>query len=81
MCAICAGTFFNTESRRRVDPVLNTVYSVMLLIRDMCKSRGAKTLVGRYAHNGKAIKEAYDKKRWAKAAPARDEHREHNHIV
>ena len=58
-----------------VDPDdLKTVYSSVLPICNICKSHGAKIVVGRYGKNGRTIEESLDKKRRraeaAKAAKA-----------
>ena len=50
---------------------LKTIYSVVLPICAICKIQGAKTLVGRYCSNGKAIEQRLDQKsRRAEAAVA-----------
>ena len=54
MCAVCAGTSHD-DLGGTVDPTLQTIYSTVLPICTICKSLGAKTLVGRYRPNGKAI--------------------------
>ena len=50
---------------------LKTIYSVVLPICAICKIQGAKTLVGRYCSNGKAIEQRLDQnKSRAEAAAA-----------
>ena len=51
----------------QVDSDLKTIYSVVLPICSICKSQGAKTFVGRYKPNGKAIEGRLDQKKRAKA--------------
>ena len=70
ICAICAGTSHDSEGGK-VDGVLKTVYANVLPICDTCKSQGAKTMVGRHNHNGKAIQQGLDKQRREKAVVAR----------
>ena len=56
-----------------VDPDLKTVYSSVLPICNICKSHGAKIVVGRYSYckNGRrTIEESLDKKHRAEAAKA-----------
>ena len=53
-----------------VDPDLKTVHSSVLPICNICKSHGAKIVVGRYGKNGRTIEESLDKKRRAEAAKA-----------
>ena len=69
MCAICAGTSHDPLGGE-VDPDLKTIYSTVLPICNICKSRGAKTVVGRYGRAGKAIEERLDQRRRAEAAAA-----------
>ena len=52
LCAICAGMFDDTEGGK-VDSLLKSVYAVVPPICDICKSRGGKSLAGRYKHNGR----------------------------
>ena len=49
---------------------LKTIYSVVLPICAICKIQGAKTLVGRYCSNGKAIEQRLDQKSRADEAAA-----------
>ena len=56
MCAICANTSNDVEGGK-IDDVLKTTYITELPICDTCKRLGAKTLVGRHKHNGRAIQE------------------------
>ena len=69
MCAVCAGTSHD-DLGGTVDPTLQTIYSIVLPICTICKSQGAKTLVGRYRPNGKAIEKRLDQKSKAEAAAA-----------
>ena len=69
LCAICAGTSHDPVGGE-VDPDLKTVYSSVLPICTICKSHGAKIVVGRYGKNGRTIEESLDKKRRAEAAKA-----------
>ena len=69
MCAICAGASHDVVGGQ-VDSTLQTIYSVVLPICTICKSQGAKTLVGRYKPNGKAIEERLDREKKAEAAKA-----------
>ena len=69
LCAICAGTSHDPVGGE-VDPDLKTVYSSVLPICNICKSHGAKIVVGRYGKNGRTIEESLDKKRRAEAAKA-----------
>ena len=69
MCAICAGTSHD-DLGGQVDPILKTIYTVVLPICSICKTQGAKTLVGRYRPNGKAIEGRLDQKKRAEAAAA-----------
>ena len=55
LCAICAGTSHDDPVGGEVDPDLKTVYSSVLPICNICKSRGAKIVVGRYCKNGRTI--------------------------
>ena len=50
MCAICAGTSHDPVGGE-VDPDLKTIYSSVLPFCTICKSHGAKTVVGRYGSN------------------------------
>ena len=69
MCAICAGTSHDDKGGQ-VDSTLKTIFSVVLPICSICKSQGAKTLVGRYKPNGKEIEKRLDQKNRAEAAVA-----------
>ena len=69
MCAICAGTSHD-DVGGEIDPALQTIYSVVLPICTICKSQGAKIVVGRYGRNGKAIEQRLDQQRRAEAAAA-----------
>ncbi len=64
LCAICAGKS-NDADGGKIDPDLTAVYATVLPICDTCKSRGEKTLVGRYTNNGKAIQQRFDKNLWS----------------
>ena len=69
MCAICAGTSHDALGGK-VDPTLETIYGIVLPICTICKKQGAKTLVGRYCSNGRAIEKRLDQTRRAEAAAA-----------
>ena len=47
----------------KIDPIMLSMYNVVLPISDTCKSNGAKYIVGRHIHNGKAIQERMDQAR------------------
>ena len=47
----------------KIDPIMLSMYTVVLPICDTCKSNGSKTIVGRHTHNGKAIQERMDQNR------------------
>ena len=53
-----------------MDPIMLTMHSVELPICDTCKSNGAKTVVDRQTHNGKAIQEQMDQSRRGDAQAA-----------
>jgi len=52
------------------ESVMLSMYNVVLPICDTCKSNGAKTVVGRHTHNGKAIQERMDQARRREALVA-----------
>ena len=54
LCAICANTTMDVGGGK-IDPIMLSMYSVVFPICDTCKTNGAKTIVGRHTHNGKAI--------------------------
>ncbi len=62
LCAVCANTTLDAGGGK-IDPVMLTMYCVVLPICDTCKSNGSKTIVGRHTHNGKAIQERMDQNR------------------
>jgi hypothetical protein len=73
ICAICCGTSHDSQDGE-VYVVLKTVYAnALILICDNCKSKGAKTMVGRHNHNGRTIQQGLDKQRRGKAIVARRE--------
>ena len=69
LCAICANTTMDAGGGK-IDPVMLSMYNVVLPIFDTCKSNGAKTVVGRHTHNGKAIQERMDQARRREALVA-----------
>ena len=69
LCAICANTTMDAGGGK-IDPVMLSMYNVVLPICDTCKSNGAKTVVGRHTHNGKAIQERMDQARRREALVA-----------
>ena len=62
LCALCANTTHDTGGGK-IDPIMLTMYSVVLPICDTCKSDGAKVVVGRFTHNGKVTQERLDQSR------------------
>ncbi len=54
----------------KIDPIMISMYSVVLPICDTCKSNGAKSIVGRHTHNEKAIQERMDEDRRREALAA-----------
>lgn len=70
MCTVCVGTTHD-DLGGQMDSTLKTIFTVVLPMCSICKSHGAKTLVGRYKPNGKAIEERLDQqKNRAEAATA-----------
>ena len=69
LCALCANTTHDTGGRK-IDPIMLTMYRVVLPICDTCKSDGAKIVVGRFTHYGKAIQERLDQSRRREALAA-----------
>jgi hypothetical protein len=69
LCALCANTTHDAGGRK-IDPLMLTMYSVVLPICDACKSDGAKIVVGRFTHNGKLIQERLDQSRRREALAA-----------
>ena len=72
LCAMCAGACQDVEGGK-VDPGPKTIYSGVLPIWDTCKSNGAKTVVGRYTHNGKTSQQRFDKVSRVAAVAARNQ--------
>jgi hypothetical protein len=70
MCSSCAGTSDDAEGGK-VDANLKTIYSVVLPICGMCKSQGAKVVVGRYLPNWQAILKRLDQDRQKAATSLR----------
>ncbi len=70
--AICAGACEDV-SGGKVDPVLKSVYTIVLPICDTCKRNCAETVVGHYTHNGKASQQRIDKNNRVKAVDAANE--------
>ena len=70
MCCICAGTSDDADGGK-VDIDLKSIYTVVLPICGMCKSQGAKVVVGRYLPNGQAILKRLDQDRQKAAASLR----------
>ncbi len=71
MCCICAGTSHDAEGSQIHDD-LKTVYTLVLPICAICKSQGAKIVVGRAAPNGQALLKRLEHDRRTAAANQRE---------
>ena len=69
LCALCANTT-NDTGGGKIDPIMLTMYYVVLPICDICKSNWAKIVVGRFTHNGKVIQDRLDQSRRREALAA-----------
>ncbi len=67
--AICANTTMDAGGGK-LDHIMLSMYSVVLPIFDICKSNGAKTIVGRQARHGRAVQERMEQTRRREALAA-----------
>ncbi len=71
MCCICAGTSDDAEGGKVDAELMKSIYSVVLPICGMCKSQGAKVVVGYYLLNDQAILKRLNKDRQKAVATPR----------